>query len=75
MNSSIAATILTVDDDPVNRKIIERILLQDGYQVVEADSGLKTLEMLRDTRPDLILLDVVMPGMDGYELCAKLQEN
>jgi len=75
MNSPIAATILTVDDDPVNRKIIERVLIQDGYRVVEADSGLKTLEVLRDVRPDLILLDVVMPGMDGYELCAKLQEN
>ena len=75
MNSPIAATILTVDDDPVNRKIIERVLIQDGYRVVEADSGLKTLEVLRDVRSDLILLDVVMPGMDGYELCAKLQEN
>ncbi|HEY2919588.1 MAG TPA: response regulator [Candidatus Binatia bacterium] len=75
MSSPIAATILTVDDDPVNRKIIERVLIQDGYRVIEADSGIKALEVLRDVRPDLILLDVMMPGMDGYELCAKLQEN
>ena len=75
MNSPVEATILTVDDDPVNRKIIVQILKRDGYRVVEADSGLKTLEVLRQVRPDLILLDVMMPGMDGYELCAKLQDN
>jgi type IV pilus assembly protein PilB len=75
MNSPIEATILTVDDDPVNRKIIERVLKQNGYRVVEADSGVKSIEVLHEIRPDLILLDVMMPGMDGYELCAKLQEN
>ena len=75
MNSPLEPTILTVDDDSVNRKILERVLKQNGYRVVEADSGIKTLEVLREVRPDLILLDVMMPGMDGYELCAKLQEN
>src|SRR5918996_3241617 len=75
MNSPLEPTILTVDDDSVNRKILERVLKQNGYRVLEADSGIKTLEVLREVRPDLILLDVMMPGMDGYELCAKLQEN
>ncbi|HEX9454063.1 MAG TPA: ATPase, T2SS/T4P/T4SS family [Candidatus Binatia bacterium] len=75
MKSSDDVLVLTVDDDTVNRKIIERILTSCGYRSVGADSGPAALEILRETVPDLILLDVMMPGMDGYEVCARLQQN
>src|SRR4026209_2163613 len=75
MKSSEELLILTVDDDTVNRKIIERILTVAGYRSVGADSGPAALEILRETTPDLILLDVMMPGMDGYEVCSRLQKS
>jgi type II secretory ATPase GspE/PulE/Tfp pilus assembly ATPase PilB-like protein/DNA-binding response OmpR family regulator len=75
MKSSEELLILTVDDDTVNRKIIERILTVAGYRSVGADSGPAALEILRETTPDLILLDVMMPGMDGYEVCSRLQQS
>lgn len=75
MNSPSEGVILTVDDDSFSRKLIEQALGGTGYRVVEAGSGLQALEVLREVRPDLILLDIMMPGMDGYELCARLQDN
>lgn len=75
MKSCEETLILTVDDDAVNRKVIEKILTGEGYRVRSADGGQGALEMLRDLAPDLILLDVTMPGLDGYEVCARLQQE
>ncbi len=75
MNEPMDATILAVDDDATSRKILDRVLARAGFRVVMADSGISALEILSRTNPDLILLDVMMPGMDGYELCAELQAN
>jgi type II secretory ATPase GspE/PulE/Tfp pilus assembly ATPase PilB-like protein len=75
MKSCDETLVLTVDDDAVNRKLIEKILTGEGYRVCSAESGQSALAVLRDVSPDLILLDVMMPSMDGYEVCARLQQE
>lgn len=75
MNNLARPIVLTVDDDPDTQNLIKRYLVKNNYEVITADNGFKGLEVLQETKPDLILLDVMMPGMDGYEFCAKLQEN
>ena len=54
---------------------MERFLSSSGFRVIAADSGLKGLDAIREAKPDLILLDVMMPEMDGYEVCSRLQKN
>jgi CheY-like chemotaxis protein len=66
--------VLSIDDDPVTLKLIGKLLSRDGYNVIAVNSGLKGLQVISKNRPDLILLDVEMPGMDGYEVCARLQK-
>jgi len=66
-------TILVVDDSPNMAAIIKRILQARGYQVLSVYSGESLFELLEDTRPDLILLDVVMPGMSGLEVLKKIR--
>ncbi|MBF0127573.1 MAG: response regulator [Magnetococcales bacterium] len=68
------ATILVVDDQPINIEILNGIL-QDHYRVLFATNGLDALEAVEEQRPDLILLDVVMPGVDGYQVCSILQSD
>ncbi len=70
-----AAKILVVDDTPKNVKLLADILAMKGYAVVTAASGSEGLEKLEAERPDLVLLDVVMPGMSGYDVCRKIREN
>ncbi len=67
--------ILIVDDTPENIKIIAEILKQDGYGISFANSGQKALDIIRLTPPDLVLLDIVMPGMDGFETCRKIKAD
>jgi diguanylate cyclase (GGDEF)-like protein len=69
------STILIVDDNNVNLKILSNILENEGYQVAAATSGKEALEYVELDKPDLILLDVMMPGMDGYEVCSILKNN
>ena len=66
--------ILVVDDTPVNVKLLADLLAAKGYAVVTAASGKEALEKVEAERPDLVLLDVMMPGMTGYEVCRKLRE-
>jgi two-component system sensor histidine kinase ChiS len=73
MDEPTNATILVVDDDEVSRKILERVLTHAGFRVFTANSGMSALQLLSQIEPSLILLDVMMPGMDGYELCAELR--
>lgn len=65
--------ILLVEDEPVNIQAVSGILKDQGYQVSVATSGTKALEVLTRVRPDLILLDVVMPGIDGFETCQRIK--
>jgi two-component system OmpR family response regulator len=66
--------ILVVDDDDQIRELATAFLKGAGYDVLEAVDGLDALEMLKTTRPDLAILDVMMPNLDGWELCRQLRE-
>ncbi len=65
--------ILIVDDERRNRQLLEVMLSQEGYELVTADSGRDALDSVAAHRPDLILLDVMMPGLNGYEVAAALK--
>ncbi|MDZ4150181.1 response regulator, partial [Methylicorpusculum sp.] len=67
-------TLLIVDDMPLNIQVLAR-LLSDDYLIKVANNGFTALEIAKQTPPDLILLDVVMPELDGYEVCKKLKED
>jgi two-component system cell cycle response regulator len=69
------ARILIVDDDPTNVLLLSRILGKAGYVVEKAESGTACLEVARRHPPDLVLLDVRMPGMDGFEVCRRLKAD
>ena len=69
------AKILVVDDTANNVKLLKDLLTMRGYAVVTASSGLEGLEQIEKERPDLVLLDVMMPGMNGYDVCRRIREN
>jgi two-component system, OmpR family, KDP operon response regulator KdpE len=69
------ATILIVDDEPQIRRVMRTTLTSHGYSVVEAASGEEALEKLRAERPDLIILDVNMPGISGLETCSEIRTS
>ncbi|MGK6308266.1 response regulator [Variovorax sp. DT-64] len=68
-------TILVVDDTPLNAKLLADLLGAKGYRPVIAASGPEALQKLADEKPDLVLLDVMMPGMSGYEVCAAIRAD
>lgn len=67
--------ILVVDDLVENAELLRDILEGEGHGVVIADSGERALEMIAAETPDLILLDIMMPGMDGFEVCRRLKRD
>jgi len=67
--------ILVVDDVPQNVRLLEVNLKAEGYSVIAAYNGQEALEKVRTEKPDLILLDIMMPGMDGYEVCRRLRAD
>ena len=67
--------ILIVDDTPVNLRLLSQMLLQEGYQVRAARNGPRAIESARAAPPALILLDIVMPEMDGFQVCAHLKQD
>ena len=68
------ARILTVDDDKTLLRFMSEYLEGEGFQVITTDRGTKALKLFYDERPDLVVLDLMMPGMDGWEVCARLRE-
>jgi len=66
-------TILAVDDQPANLRLLDAVLSPRGYRVVSASSGDQALELLPSAGADLVLLDIVMPGIDGYEVCRRIR--
>jgi len=68
-------TILVVDDEPQIRRVMRTTLSSNGYAVVEAKSGEEALDMVRKERPELVLLDVNMPGMGGLQACREIRDQ
>lgn len=67
------STVLYIEDDQANRILVRRVLEAEGYDVLEAEDGQQGLEVASDERPDLILVDISMPDMDGYEVATRLR--
>ena len=74
MNTPAAARILVVDDQEANVRVVGNILGELGYTIVPATSGDQALRRISARWPDLVLLDLLMPGMDGFEVCRKIIE-
>ena len=66
--------ILYIEDNPENRLLVKRVLEVEGYHVVEADSGSAGMQEAETLRPDLVLMDINLPGIDGYELTHRLKQ-
>ena len=67
--------VLVVDDLPDNSFLIQAILVDEGYEIQVEDNGISALESIESNPPDLLILDVMMPGMDGYEVTRKIRQN
>ena len=67
--------ILVVEDDPSALRFIEYTLQQEGYHILSAEDGLEGIKKAQDEHPDLIILDVMLPGIDGYEVCYQLRQK
>ena len=75
MSENTKETVLVVDDNAINLKVIANFLSRANYKVLVADDGYGAIELAQTAKPDIILLDVTMPGIDGYETCARLKNN
>ena len=67
--------ILVVDDQSANVRVVSTLLARHGYEVIAAYSGTEALQCYREQRPDLILLDIQLPGIDGYEVLRRLRAD
>jgi adenylate cyclase len=68
-------TVLAVDDQPANLRLLDAVLSPNGYRVITASSGEQALELMHSSGVDLVLLDIVMPGIDGYEVCRRIRSE
>ncbi len=71
----MTGTILVVDDNATNRTLLEELLSAQGYKVITAADGQQALRQFARVKPDLVLLDVMMPDLDGFEVCRRLKNN
>jgi len=71
----MAKKILIIEDDKFLRELIAQKLIKEGYDIVEAVDGEKGIKSVKEEKPDLILLDLILPGIDGFEVLAKIKEN
>ena len=71
----MAKKILVIEDDKFLRELISQKLLHEGYDITEATDGEKGLEAVKKEKPDLVLLDLILPGVDGFEVLAKIKED
>ena len=67
------ALILVIDDDDLVSRTLQRALKMYDYQVMTANSGIEGLQLARRHRPDLFILDIMMPGVDGYQVCRQIR--
>jgi len=68
-------SVLVVDDEPLTRNLLRLMLERAGFDILEAEDGLKALLSVSENKPDVIVLDVMMPHMDGLTVCEKLRSN
>ncbi len=71
---TIAKKILVVDDEPGQVRLMDQVLTHHGYEVLKASQGQEALRLVFERKPDLVLLDVVMPRMDGWQTCSRIRE-
>ena len=69
------STVLIVDDNDINRILLIHAFEDDGYEIIEAESGYEALDLVKTKDIDIVLLDVMMPGMDGFETCRRIKNN
>lgn len=67
--------ILVIEDDPATLRLIDYSLRHEGYQVLTASNGLEGIRKAHNEKPDLIILDVMLPGIDGFEICHRLRSE
>lgn len=72
---NVLGRILAVDDEPTNNHLLAEILGSEGYEVLLANNGYEAIGVLEQDKPDLILLDIMMPGIDGFEVCRQIKAN
>ncbi len=70
----MSETILIIEDDPLQADVVRLLLEQDGFSAVSAMDGVEGLRKLYETQPDLVILDVILPQMDGWEVCRRIRE-
>jgi len=71
----MAKTILIIEDDKFLRELVARKLLNEAYEVSEAVDGEEGIKKIKEEKPDLILLDLILPGIDGFEVLSKMKED
>jgi two-component system cell cycle sensor histidine kinase/response regulator CckA len=71
----VPSTVLVVDDDEISRDLLQGLLATEGYTVLFAKNGIQALELAARISPDVVLLDIVMPDLDGFEVCRQLRSN
>src|SRR5476651_545913 len=71
----MTARVLIVDDIPANVRLLKAKLEADYYEVIAADNGQSAIDIALEAQPDIVLLDVMMPDMDGFEVCRRLKDN
>jgi DNA-binding response OmpR family regulator len=71
----MAKKILIIEDDPSFSRAINHIIEKEGYAVITANNGLTGLRMAQGEKPDLLVLDVMLPGLDGFEICNRLRRD
>jgi len=71
----MAKKILIIEDDKFLRELIAQKLIKEGYDIVEAVDGEKGIKSVKEEKPDLILLDLILPGIDGFEVLSKIKED
>ena len=71
----MAKTILIIEDDKFLRELIVQKLLREGYEISEALDGEEGIKKIKEEKPDLILLDLILPGIDGFEVLSQMREE
>ena len=74
-DSAAPVSILIVDDEDMIRSLLRLTLVRAGYEVTEAETGEEAISIVREQKPDLVLLDVMMPGIDGFAVCEQIRQD